>query len=418
MIGGLQITDLTFILLFLPLFSNQVKLKDAFQNKDIMWLFKFLLFFSLSYHIIIFGFIAPGGSLNNLLNLLQYERLSIFGWIVLIPAFIFFKRDHQYIIKISLIISIVILILFYLTYLGIDLITIIEIERYRGSGIIRRGLISYGFAMWFMYFAIIIFIIKLPMQGKRSIYTIAIMFFIATIFTLTRRSYISISTISFIIILLLNLIRKKEFILIPYLKFGVIIFILFVTLSFFNPIIIEAVQNGILDIQLMVTKGETTQGTEDLRLVHDIPRHIDRFKESPWIGFGYNEDWYSNQPKFGGLSANDSPLTAALGMFGVIGCALFLIYYLKIIMIIKNKFYLLKTGYRQGIHLTKPYIFLFAVYMIASIFYLYTIGFMNYFDDIIVGERRVIEMMMIGFLLATFNVLKNSVSEKSKQITL
>jgi len=218
MIGGLQITDLTFILLFLPLFSHKVKLKDAFQNKDIMWLFKFLLFFSLFYHIIIFGFIAPGGSLTTLLNFLQYERLSIFGWAVLIPAFIFFKRDHQYIIKISLIISFVILLLFYLTYLGIDLIPLWVAERYMGSEIMRKSLISYGFAGWFLYFAVIILITKLPTQNKKFIYTIAIMFFFAVIITLTRRSYISIIGVSFIIILLLNIIRKKEFILIPYFK--------------------------------------------------------------------------------------------------------------------------------------------------------------------------------------------------------
>ena len=189
LIGGLQITDLTFLLLFFPLFSPKVKLREAFKNKDIVWLFKFLLFFTFIYHIIIFSFIATGSSLTALINLMQYQRLPIWGWFVLVPAYIFFKRDYKYIIKISLVISFIIMVLFYLTYLGIDLIPLWVHERYVGSDIMRKALLSYGFTNWFLWFSLIIFILKIGIKKKGIIYSVAIMFFFAVILTLTRRNY-------------------------------------------------------------------------------------------------------------------------------------------------------------------------------------------------------------------------------------
>lgn len=418
MIGGLQQTDLTFILLFLPLFSPKIKLKEAFENKDVLWLTKFLAFFMLIYHIIIYGFIAPGFSFTALLDHLQYERLTIWGWLVLIPAYIFFKRDHTYIIKLSLNISFIIMVLFYLTYLGIDLIPLWTAERYRGSDIMRRALLSYGFTNWFLFFSLIIFLLRMNVEKKKIMYAVGILFFFSVILTLTRRNYIYLVGVSTIIIFLLNRIKGANLSFAPYVKYVLLLITFLGMLSIFNPTILATVKQGIVDIKTMVTEGENTQGQEDWRLVHDIPIHLDRFKNSPYIGFGYNADWYSNQAELGGLSANDSPLTAALGMFGIIGCSLFFIFYLKIISIIRKRFYLLKIYYKSKWHTENLYPFLFSVFFISSLFYLYTIGFMNYFDDLIVGERRVIEMMLIGFMIASFELIKKQTSSDFKTINL
>src|SRR5437763_1579879 len=82
---------------------------------------------------------------------------------------------------------------------------------------------------------------------------------------------------------------------------------------------------SILENSLSTTTDKSNEILQsDVRLEHDIPGHLARFQESPLLGYGYDILWYSNASEEGGLSANDVPVTAALGMFGIVGIGLFM----------------------------------------------------------------------------------------------
>jgi hypothetical protein len=413
LLGGLKITDLTFVLLFIPLISPKIKLKSFFIQRDNQWIVLFLLTYTLVYHIFVYGYIAPGGNINNVLDLLQYQRLTLWGFLSIIPAYIFFRRNYKLFFKFAITTSLI-LMLFYIIRLttGLNIVPIWEFERGRNSGIMRVALLGYGFAQWFLYMLFIKIIFRLRLPKINWFYFIAITIFIAEILTLTRRVIFSMIFQFFLVYYLHQQMMGKSLLSLKLRKVLLFGFGLILVLYMIAPKYINYTLIGVEDAISIVQKGSNSSGENDGRIEGDIPKHLGRFKESPIIGYGWDELWYSNKTLEGGLSANDVPLTAALGMFGVLGLLFFMPFYLRVFKILYKTYKLLKYFYLSG--KAKKNALLFTICLFLTIIFIsrYTLGFMNYFNDLTSGVPRVLNMLYLGFLLAAADLLRNTNTKK------
>ena len=405
-IGGIQLWDLQFVLLILPLISPKIRLSDYFRFKDNRWIFYFLLSFAIIYHIIIFGYIMPGGSISTLFDFLQYERLTIIGFIAIIPAYIFLKRSYPILVKYAFVTS-VLLSAFYLVTLltAIPLLPTVFSERGLGSGAMRFYMLSYGYADWFISISLIVLLFKINLPKKKIIYFIGITLFIATILTLTRRSIIGVFYTTFLVYFLHQNFYNRTIFSTKALKMLFTVIIAFTALFIAKPkyvgYSVDMIESSIEYIQ----PKERSQ-LKDGRLVNDIPKHIARFKKSPVFGYGYDATWYSNNVEKGGISANDVPLTAALGMFGVIGLLFYSFFYFKIFKILFCIYKILKKSYFIGLAHKNQFLFTICLIVLISFISRFTLNFMGYFGDIIQGVPRVYMMLLLGFMLASRDIIK------------
>lgn len=408
LLGGLQISDLTFLLLFVPLISPKVELKPFFNSKDNQWFVYYLLIYTVFYHILVYGFIAPGGKVSSLVELIQYQRLTLWGFLAIIPAYIFFKRNHLLFFKFALITSAFLMSFFIIRFTtGLNIVPIWEFERSRGSNIMRIALLGYGFTQWFLYMLFIKISFRIQLPKMKWINFIAFVIFVAEMLTLTRRVLFSMIFQVFLVYYFSQKMSRKSIIsfevpkLLKYMA-GMILLLYLVA-----PKYIDYSLSGINDTISIFQKGEDTRGEIDGRSEGDIPQHIARFVKSPVIGYGWDELWYSNKTEAGGLSANDVPLTAALGMFGILGLLLFTPFYLKVFKILFKNFTLLQQFYLKGIAQKHALLFTISLFLTINFTNKYTLGFLGYYGDLISGASRVMNMMYLGFLLAAFDLISN-----------
>jgi hypothetical protein len=415
MIGGFQVWDLTFLLLLIPLISPQVKISYYFKFKDNRWIFNFLTLFTLFYFIPVYGYIAPGLNTSSLFDFLQYERLTIVGFISIIPAYIFFKRNQTLLLKFAFITSLIIVIL-YLVRLFTNLPVIPFWTATRGLGLeaTRISLKSYGFANWFIYISLIFVLFKFRHTKKIWIYFIGLTIFMAIIITLTRRSIVILLFNSLLIYIIHQLYAKKGLLSPKLGRFVIAGVFAFLMIYILQPKYLDYSVSTLNSVVSFVSKTETSEVQSEGRLEHDIPGHFARFNESPIIGYGYDILWYSNDVAEGGLSANDIPLTAAIGMFGVLGLTIFSIYYFKLFHILYRNYKILREIYRSKLAYSHSILFTINMVIMIGLISTFTIGFMNYFSDLIRGETRVKQMMYIGILLASRDMLYVKLREWKK----
>lgn len=412
-VGGLQLTDLTFLLLMIPLLSPKVNIRSYFLYKDNTWIFFFLLFFSLFYHVLIFGLAVPANGFNSMLEVLQYQRLTLVGFVVIIPAYIFFRRSHHLVIKFALITSVV-LSLFYLLYLfaGIELLPIWSAER-RFIDVTRISMRSYGYAYWFINIAFLILLFRINLSKKKWVIFIGVTLFIAVMLTLTRRSILQVIWGFMLIYIFRQRFINQMVLSSQLIRFVIISGLFLLALNIIVPGQLRNVRDVIDNTFTTITAEESVDG----RLEVNIPLHMARFRASPILGDGWDRMWLSNQVHEGGLAAHETPLTAALGMYGILGLALFSFFYFRMYKILYQSFYTLKSFF-QSKDLRKKHIELFVICFVLVISFttLYTISFMNYFRDLIIPVARVSTMMYAGFLLASRDMLKEYMDRNNNQL--
>jgi hypothetical protein len=415
MIGGLQRTDLTFPLLFFPLISKKVDVNIFFKSKLNIWIISFLLGFTLFYHILVYGIIAPN-NFKSALEVMQYQRLTLIGFLCIIPGYIFFLRNYLLFFKFAVISSLILMALYIITvFFNIRILPMFQEERIAGSGILRIAVLSYGFAQWFIFLGVIMIIVKLDLPFRKSVLILGFIVLGAELLTLTRRIYF-FHAFQFIFILwFFQKLRKRSIINKPLIRMLLIVLIGFSLLTIIFPVNFQNISTGINDTYSLITKGTDSRGQEDLRISSDIPQHLARFKESPLIGYGWDKTWYSNNPDEGGLSANDTPLTAALGMFGILGISFFSLYYFKLIRVLRSTFSLLRDYYNSGLYKNRQLLFSLSFYLFSSISANLVINFMAWFGDLIVGYRRSSSMLFIGFLFASRQLIIDDLQRKQDQ---
>lgn len=412
MIGGLQLWDVQFMLLMVPLISPRVKIQQYFDHKDNRIIFFILLSFTVIYHVFVYGYVMAEGSFNTLYDFLQYERLTIVGFLSVIPAYIFFRRSYRKMIRFAFITSVLISFLYVATLLtGFDLIPIITMERSLGVTEQRLVLASYGYAWWFIPAAFTILILKVKVQKRLWIYFVAAIIIMAITLTLTRRSIVEVVYVALLVYFIHLFIKERSIFSLNFIRIVAVFAVVLLTVYIVLP---DYIQASVLMVQSIFGYFQPENMTQvvDNRVSFDIPQHLARFRSSPYFGYGYDALWYSNDIQEGGLSANDVPLTAALGMFGIVGLSLYSLFYIKLFGILSHSYRVLKTSYQRGFLTQAPYLYI--IFFIVFIFLIdrFTLFFMGYFGDLIQGEYRVRLMIVIGFMLGARDMITDYFNNK------
>tara|TARA_B100000401_G_C52600437_1_gene621695 strand:- start:143 stop:781 length:639 start_codon:yes stop_codon:yes gene_type:complete len=210
---------------------------------------------------------------------------------------------------------------------------------------------------------------------------IAITILLAEVLTLTRRTVFNILAQFLIIYLIFNNFNSRS--ILPKNFFSsllVLISMIFVTFIFapsYFQYTLDGIKNSFGIIQNLGVENSIT--SNDGRLANDIPKHLARFNSSPILGYGWDPLWYSNKTESGGLSANDVPITAALGMFGIAGTLIYFLFYIKVFKIIRNALKSAKRYYNlKTIYFKKPILFSITIFLSVYFINLHTTGFFNY----------------------------------------
>lgn len=383
--GGIDITDLLFVILFgcfIIVFNKNNFIQDKYYNKIVKYLFIFLL-----YYMIVFSFFVPLFKDNPYYSFTTYVKIrhGIMSVISVVMVYQFYLRSHSIFIKLFLYSSILIIALFILTVItGIKILPTVTMSR-DFINTTRLLMDGYGLMPILIPMGIVLLIFKFDINYKNIIIIGFVLMFVAWVLSLLRRNIFGTFLYFLPTIFLFNFIQHKS--LIPLKKIigmvfysAVLIFIL--QLSF--PKYVEAAIVAGKETIHVVQYGKTTTGAKDPRLGMGKKFMRDIIKKNPFFGTGFDNRWRTLAGDTAGYEATDYPFIGALAMTGIIGLLFFLPIYLVLIkvLIIDIK-YFRKHPFKRDSFETYMVI-LFIVYFIFEF-----LQYMNWFLPIsIIDDKK------------------------------
>lgn len=398
-LGGFYYFDIFLILSFAVIFFGPFNANLFFQNKAARGVFLVLLFFSI-YKIIFWGLIVPDVSFGDFVRYtLIRERSTIFGFIYIIPVYLFARRDLKSFLLIIILFNTIILSATLLTIVfGLDLMEVNQFERYQGSGTLRYLIRSYGFLLLIIPIALTIVVGKIRVKYFNILVLGGCLAVIIIIISITKGLYISavgmiVSAIWMTIKLFKIRIHKGFF------RIATAIMVLVFSLGLLFPKYIEFSQKAFQDIFLLAAEGETTEG--ETSRYWQIPAFMHEVRQHPFLGTGHGYDQLSKEFDINQFDATDFPLLAGLMQYGAFGISIYLIYYLRIFQLIKSILKKMASLSRVKILGIYKYEFIFSIMSIAY-FAGYFLRFYQVFAELTNGMELIIMSINTGILLACF----------------
>lgn len=402
--GGIKPNEIFFFLAFLPLLSHKYSIKEAFRDKIFYSFFVFLIGFQI-YFIIIYGYITPQyHDRQGFLQFLIKQRLNILSVFILIPAYLVSKRNVELFLKITAFIGLVLLSVYFLSIVtNLQLVPWVEFERYAESGIIRKTVFSWGFVDLLIPFSMIILFLRIKTPYRKYLFVGGIAMVLTLFLTVTRSSIIVFWFQLFLIAAIAS--RYFKIHLSKVLKRGIIAsFLLVIALTIFMPGYFGSSLLAFKDVYSLITNQTNSAGGEEQRISQDLPLHYSYIKQNPLLGVGYDYNWYSANDIIDSGST-DTPITAGLAMFGLVGILFYLIFYVKIIMLIFRIHKYFKRADLTNFNPVKIEL-VFMITIILSFISQFTIKSPALFVELIISQTRVSYILFLGILLGTYYRIK------------
>lgn len=406
LLGGVFYIDVFFILSFIFIFIGQNNIKALFNNRKVLIILLLLFIFSL-YKIFVWGLIVPDVSKEFFVRYcLIRERDAIYGFLFIIPVYLFAMKNLSTFLYILIIFDLIILLLTILTIVfSLDIIQVNQLTRYRGSEIIRYYFNNYGLLSFVIPASIIVFAGKIQIKYKWILFLGGILAVILIIVSLTKGLYLAlIGTIIATVYLTIKLLKihvAKGFRRV--ITFGII---LFVSLIIIFPKYTDYSLKAFSDIFLLATKGETSEG--DVSRYWQIPALVHEINENPLFGTGQGYEQLSSDYDINQYDATDLPLLAHIMQYGFIGIFIYLLYYFKVFQLIKLLYKSIKSLPRAEIINLYKYEIIFVIGSIA-----YFIGFLmrtfQVFIELTRGSDRIEMSIYTGLLLACLERIRRKI---------
>ena len=321
--GSIDMLDFIIALLFgcFMLVSYKSKVKSKTYKK----LIKYLIFFAL-YYFIIFGFFVPIFNESpgyTTFGFLKKSRKTVYSFLLFIMIYRFYLRSYMIFFKTLVISSIIVLALFFITFItGIEILPITTSNR--GFVDVDRIFIAgEGIMLLLIPLGVTIIIFKIKLKWRKLILLAFFMMFLNYILSITRRDIIGTFIYFFIAAMLYNYFQNKP--LIPIKKIlsmslYIIIFGFFISLSF--PKYLDAGIEGVDQAAVLIQGGENHLGKEDVRLGLGKEFMQNLIIDNIWFGTGFDNRWRGSGDKEG-YETGDYPFLAAIAMMGVFGILIF-----------------------------------------------------------------------------------------------
>lgn len=346
LIGRVNFNDVFFVIMFLATISVRSKRHVDMHFKRI---FNILLFIII-YIGLIYGLILPlyFDRSDFLMFAYKSREYYIYSLPVMYFVYIFSIRSLDIFFNMMLVISVVIMTLYFMTLiLGIDVIPVYTVTR-SGSevGNERLYMPSYGYIVWYLFIGIIYYFAgnkfrKIKKRKYYLLYYITITMSAAIFLTLTRRNILDIIFGFFIIMVYCSYLISKSYAgnMIKLSFFGFAIIIIY---SIFFPNNYNDLKIVSGDTFSLLTKGETEKGESDYRVTGtgdlDIAKNI--IANNLIFGTGYvpwiwadvvNEKGQGNELAIAWDASAEVPIYGGIMRFGIIGVIIFTVFYWKLV---------------------------------------------------------------------------------------
>ncbi|MCX6250381.1 MAG: hypothetical protein NTX61_06480 [Bacteroidetes bacterium] len=400
--GRITLQDAAFILSFMILFSSKVHASRIFSDKGFRRLFYYLVGIAL-YSIIAALFVISGNELSFSFYALLNWRWEFFGFLSIIPGYLV-AENPKLIVRSSIFVSLLILVLFFLTITTkLDLIPTEELSRdIQGVNVERitfAGHMSYLILIiWIGFFMLVM---NIKMNNKLIILLIASFMLISQMLSLGRG--INIFLIGSLFAALIY-IRKYFHLQIYKLVRNMAVFfaLTMVLLFFIFPDYLtgyyQTFFQSFLELIGIVPSG-TTQSRSSYELVNQLPL----IRENPLFGTGITPRWFENEEFSGNIS--DLPIVTILAMFGFIGT---IIYFYSYYMIFKRmkQFYKQTGNYFRNFLMTNKYDVLLLLCLFVYFFSMVYFRLFNTGVEFIADYSKIEFYFFIGLMYGVMRKLE------------
>lgn len=351
---------------------------------------RYLLIFLIYFYLFYVVFIPRINNVENysLIFSIIKTRYTLYHIAMFFYIYVFFRRRWDIFLKIFLLSSIIVLILFLQARVtGINILPISIMNR-NFVNIDRNLMVSEGLMPLLIPLGIAVIVLRFKSPYRYVVIAGFVLMSAAYLYALWRRNIIAVFAYFLLAVLIDSFIKQKmSRLAINSLKAAAFLAVMTVAFYFISPKYTKAAQVALLETVSVVKESKTTSGQSDVRLGLNRPFINNLFYKNPVWGTGFDNRWRIRQGDEQGYEAADYPLLAALAMFGLIGILLFGPVYLHIIKtIISDLKYIRghpgkKNNAMQLLSITFILFFLYHLmqYFNYYIFISVTDDFINYF---------------------------------------
>jgi hypothetical protein len=193
-LGGFYFRDFLFVLAFTPFLTSRVDRRGIFSFKPFMVLFGVQILFLL-YHVFVFGYWQPEKGWSYVLRyVLVRERMTVFGFLLILPVFMMARRNLAIFVNVLVTTSVIVYLIYFITVTtDVELLPLWQAERYRGTGILRYLMFSSGLSDMLIPLSVFVFARRIDFRYKNLLFIGTVLMLLAVLLSLTKSSYINVA---------------------------------------------------------------------------------------------------------------------------------------------------------------------------------------------------------------------------------
>ncbi|MDB4498373.1 hypothetical protein N9251_03425, partial [Gammaproteobacteria bacterium] len=214
-IGPLLLSDLMFLCMLFCFFNSKVQGKIwKPYDKSYKSFFYYLCFLILYYYVVVLCLVPLYFDRFDIHNLIKGRKMI---WGVFIGLMVYKEvlwYGYKTFFQVVIWTTIIGILLFMISMLGIDIVPIIEMKRYQGENLLRYSMLNYGLMTFILYTVWVIILLnnKLPKLDKQNyfVYFAFGLYIVVGLLTLTRRTYLNFLLLPIILFFILSYVQKKS----------------------------------------------------------------------------------------------------------------------------------------------------------------------------------------------------------------
>lgn len=329
-LGGFYYRDFLFVLAFMPFLAPDVDKKGLLAFKPLLILLGVQLLFFL-YQVFIFGYWQPGRGWGYVVRyVLIRERMTVFGFLLIIPVFVMARRKLSVLVDMLVITSLAVYLMYFVSVVsGFELLPLWQAERYRGTGILRYLMFSSGLSDMLVPLSFFVLVRKVSYRYRNFLILATSLMLLAVMLSLTKSSYINVAGLAVASLFLYHRFYRASFQGVMAILLGPAFGLLLLMWAVF-PQYPLLVWRQITDLWLFISGDAYTSGVVEGRLVNQWPAHMAIISQRPWFGTGAGfSDFFSLRFHPSDYEVTDLPVTGHLAMYGVVGLGIYSLLYFQ-----------------------------------------------------------------------------------------
>lgn len=369
-LSGFYYRDFLFALAFTPFLAPGVNKKELLSFKP-LWVLLGVQILFLLYHVFIFGYWQPGRGWGYVFRyVLIRERMTVFGFLLIIPVFMMARRKLSVFVDVLVVTSLIVYLLYFISVIsGVELLPLWQAERYRGTGILRYLMFSSGLSDMLVPLSFFILARKIDYRYRNFLFIATLLMLLAVMLSLTKSSYINVAGLVVASLFLYYRFYRTSFHGVMAMLPGPGLALLLLMWVVF-PEYPRLVWRQVADLWLFISGDAYTSGVVEGRLVNQWPAHLSLINQRPWFGTGAGfSDFFSLRFHPSDYEVTDLPITGHLAMYGVVGLGIYSLFYFQMWRYLVVTYRIMKTRIQNMNDLDVAFFFVVFGWMVKTFFF-------------------------------------------------